>query len=157
MGTNYYLKRIPTEEEISQCHQLLELRKIDSYDIRNEDYEAPCLESILNQMTEKLHIGKHGYGWRFLFHIHDDLYARSIKSCLAYLKEQLDTGLWRIMDEYGDTMSLDDFEIEIKDSLNGITIEEYYQSHPEERKWSSYGPQQITVKDGSRWWDADFC
>ena len=30
MGTNYYLKRIPTEDEISQCHQLLEQRKIDS-------------------------------------------------------------------------------------------------------------------------------
>ena len=27
MSTNYYLKRIPTEDEITQCHKLLDDRK----------------------------------------------------------------------------------------------------------------------------------
>ena len=29
MSTNYYLKRIPTEEEIAQCRKLLDERKIE--------------------------------------------------------------------------------------------------------------------------------
>ena len=41
MSTNYYLKRIPTKEEIEQCHQLLDNRKIDTDDLYNDDYGAP--------------------------------------------------------------------------------------------------------------------
>jgi len=32
MSTNYYLKRIPTEDEIAQCHKLLDERKIEYSD-----------------------------------------------------------------------------------------------------------------------------
>ena len=45
MSTNYYLKRIPTEEEIAQCHRLLDERKIDTDDLCDEKYDSPCLES----------------------------------------------------------------------------------------------------------------
>jgi hypothetical protein len=36
-------------------------------------------------------------------------------------------------------------------------LEDYYKKHPEERRWSTCGPQQEIAQDGSRWWDADFC
>ena len=75
MGTNYYLKRIPTEEEIAQCHKLLDERKIEYCDIYEKPYDTPFLEKVLEEMTKEIHIGKLGGGWRFLFHTHNDLYA----------------------------------------------------------------------------------
>lgn len=120
MSTNYYLKRIPTEEEISQCHKLLDDRKIEYCDRYGEGYDAPYLEQVLEKMTETLHIGSHSGGWRFLFRIHDDLYERNIQACLDYLLSQLNTGLWRIMDEYGRSVTLDSFEKIVRNSLSGI-------------------------------------
>ena len=107
-------------------------------------------------MTERLHIGSHSGGWRFLFRIHDDLYGRNIQACLEYLQSQLNTGLWRIMDEYGESLTLDDFEKVVRNSLSGLTVDDYYKIHPDEKQWYRYGPPQIIAKDGSRWWDADF-
>ena len=79
MGTNYYLKRIPTKEEIAQCHKLLDERKIEYDDVyKEEEYGAPYLEAVLEKITEKIHIGKKSLGWRFLFQIHRDLYGKSI-------------------------------------------------------------------------------
>ena len=86
MSTNYYLKRIPTEEEIAECHRLLDERKIEYCDIYEEPHGTPYLEEVLGQMTERIHIGKLGGGWRFLFKVQDDLYGRCIQSCLEYLK-----------------------------------------------------------------------
>lgn len=49
MSTNYYLKRIPTKEEISQCHKLLDDRKIEYCDRYGEGYDAPYLEQVLEK------------------------------------------------------------------------------------------------------------
>lgn len=76
---------------------------------------------------------------------------------MTYLRQCIASGLWNIIDEYGDPIQVDDFEKLIRGSLGGITIEDYYKEHPEEKSWAAYGPQQETVPDGSRWWEADFC
>lgn len=156
MSTNYYLKRIPAEDEITQCHKLLDDRKIEYCDIYDEEYGTPYLTNLLDIMTKQIHIGKLSSGWRFLFRSHTDLYAKNIQSCLDYLKSQLNTGLWRVMDEYGKTIPIAELEKLIRESLDGITLREYYQKHPEERRWGAYSPQQELVSDGSRWWDEDF-
>lgn len=156
MSTNYYLKRIPTEDEIAQCHRLLDERKIEYCDVYDEEYGTPYLTNLLDTMTKQIHIGKFSDGWRFLFRSHTDLYAKNIQSCLDYLQSQLNTGLWRVMDEYGETIPIAELEKRIRKSLDGITLREYYQKHPEERQWGSYGPQQELSSDGSRWWDEDF-
>lgn len=156
MSTNYYLKRIPTKEEIAQCHKLLDERKIEDDDVLNEEYGTPYLEAIQEKITEKIHIGKKSCGWRFLFQIHKDLYNKSIQSCIEFLKIQTETGAWRLIDEYGKTISIEDFESLVRDSLDQMTIEDYYEKYPEEKRWESYGPPQEVAKDGSRWWDVDF-
>ena len=51
MGTNYYLKRIPTEDEIAQCHKLLDERKIEYDDVYKEDFGSPYLEAELEKTT----------------------------------------------------------------------------------------------------------
>ena len=154
MSTSYYLRRIPKEEEIQLAHQLLDSRRLDSYDVH---YNETSLENIVSQMTEKLHIGNYSGGWRFLFKTHTELYDKSIASCMAYLKKSISSGLWKIIDECGDPVQVDDFEKLVCNSLSGITIEDYYQEHPEDKRWAAYGPQQEIATDGSRWWDADFC
>lgn len=53
MGTNYYLKRIPTEDEIAQCHKLLDERKIEYDDVYKEDFGSPYLEAELEKITKK--------------------------------------------------------------------------------------------------------
>ncbi len=142
MSTNYYLKRIPTEDEIAQCHKLLDEREIEYCDVFDEEYGTPYLTNLLDTMTKQIHIGKFSDGWRFLFRSHTDLYAKNIQSCLDYLQSQLNTGLWRVMDEYGETIPIAELEKRIRKSLDGITLREYYQKHSEERQWGSYGPQQ---------------
>jgi hypothetical protein len=157
MGTNYYLKRIPTKEEIAQCHKLLDERKIEYDDVyKEEEYGAPYLEAVLEKITEKIHIGKKSLGWRFLFQIHRDLYGKSIQSCLDFLEKQTETGLWRFIDEYGEDIHLVDFESLVRNSLDQMTIEDYYEKYPEERRSEYYAPPQEVVEDGSRWWDVDF-
>ena len=80
MGTNYYLRRIPTKEEIAQCHKLVDEQKFEYIDIVNNKNGAPYLETVLEKITEKIHIGKKSIGWRFLFQIHNDLYGKNIQS-----------------------------------------------------------------------------
>ena len=81
---------------------------------------------------------------------------RTSNPVLDYLQSQLNTGLWRVMDEYGETIPIAELEKRIRKSLDCITLRDYYQKHPEERQWGSYGPQQELSSDGSRWWDEDF-
>ena len=152
MGTNYYLRRIPTKEEIAQCHKLVDEQKFEYIDIMNDKYGAPYLETVLEKITEKIHIGKKSIGWRFLFQIHNDLYGKSIQSCIDFLKRQTETGMWRFIDEYGEEISIDDFESMVRNSLDQMTIEDYYRKYPEERRWGSFGSPQEVVEDGSRWW-----
>lgn len=156
MSTNYYLKRIPTEDEIAQCHRLLDERKIEYCDICDEKHGTPYLQDMLGKMTEQIFIGKFSDGWRFLFRSHTDLYAKNIQSCLDYLKSLTSTGLWRIMDEYGETISIAELEMLIRESLDGITLREYYQKYPERGQMDAVDPQQELASDGSRWWDEDF-
>lgn len=54
MSTNYYLKRIPTEDEITQCHKLLDERKIECRDVSKEADRTPCLEDVLETMKEEI-------------------------------------------------------------------------------------------------------
>ena len=156
MITNYYLKRIPTEEEIAQCHRLLDERKIDSDDLCDEKYDSSCLESVFAKITERIHLGKYSDGWRFLFRTNSKLYGKSIRACLDYINGSQKSGLWRLMDEYGRTVTIEEFEKWVRKSMEGITINDYYRKHPEERRWGISLPQEEVAEDGSRWLDDDF-
>jgi len=156
MGTNYYLKRIPTKEEIEQCHKLLDEGKIEESDVFKEEYGTPYLLAVLEKITEEIHIGKKSGGWRFLFQIHQKLYGKSIESCLDFLESRIKTGKWRLMDEYGETIPIVDFEKLVCESLDQMTIEDYYEKYPEEKYRDTFAPPQEVAEDGSRWWDVEF-
>ena len=77
MGTNVYMRRIPTAAQKEELKGLLKKQyeeAIESIDRdeglhpAREDWRlADEIEKARNRIYEEVHIGKSSYGWRFLF------------------------------------------------------------------------------------------
>lgn len=162
MGTNYYLKRIPTQEEIENCKKCLEAGRLeDNTSYWNADFEIGRDDSVqywLEKMTEKIHIGKNSSGWKFLFRLNKELYSDDLASVFQFIGECLSSGKWRLIDEYGSDINPHDFKKMVKETIKeGIDINEYWKKYPDRNTGWGGGPEQYTSFDGSRWWDTDFC
>lgn len=96
MGTNIYMCRIPTEEEINKLHALIDQCDFDG------------LRDQLDTINTRIHIGKKSYGWKFLFQIHPHYYGPTKKSIMDFLN-LTKSGQWELKDEYGDDVPLDTF------------------------------------------------
>ena len=46
------------------------------------------------------------------------------------------------MDEYGETITIVDFEKMVRESLDQMTIEDYYEKYPEEKYRDTFAPPQ---------------
>ena len=44
----------------------------------------------------------------------------------------------------------------VRESLDQMTIEDYYEKYPEEKYRDTFAPPQEVAEDGSRWWDVEF-
>ena len=161
MSTNYYLKRIPTQEEIDRTKELLDKRLIEDvsscmfgYDETDEPQSA---QEMIRKMTEQIHIGKYSGGWRFLFHTHLNLYQEEVSSVFQFIGEAVSSGKWKLIDEYREDVDVREFKNLVKTSIKeGITAEQYDKMHPEYvRSWGG-GPKEHVSHDRSRWWDVDF-
>ena len=64
MGTNYYLRRIPTEEDYNKI--VYYAVKRDIYD----DYDRENLFSIIHNLNRHIHLCKTSCGWYPLFEHH---------------------------------------------------------------------------------------
>ena len=98
MGTNFYCKRIPTQEQLNSIAKLVVSKQID--------------EAIdkLNEVNEKIHICKRSYGWQVGFdHNNGEYYEPTRKS----LEEFLSQPGMVIIDEYNNEYSYDEFWKEI--------------------------------------------
>ena len=99
MGTNYYRRHIPTEEELNKAHSAL-----DSY-INGKIWESEFTE-IVNNINQEIHICKMSYGWKVLFdHNWGKLYSVSKKGLEDFLNEPNTY----IQDEYGDKYTSEQF------------------------------------------------
>lgn len=161
MSTNYYLKRIPTQEEINNCKSCLEAGRLeDNSSCWQSNFEIGKDDSVqywLDKMTTKIHIGKSASGWKFLFRTHEDIYNSNLSSVFQFLGEQISSGLWKLIDEYGSDVDLIKFKELVKDTMKtGIDINEYWKKYPERNTGWGGGPEQYTSFDGSRWWNTDF-
>ena len=98
MGTNFYCKRIPTQEQLNSIAKLVVSKQID--------------EAIdkLNEVNEKIHICKRSCGWQVGFdHNNGEYYEPTRKS----LEEFLSQPGMVIVDEYNNEYSYDEFWKEI--------------------------------------------
>lgn len=81
MGTNYYRKRIITEEERAQLH-----KKLD--DLINEKIEEYDFQSKIEEFYERIHICKMSFGWQVCFdHNWGKYYQPNRKDLERFLSE----------------------------------------------------------------------
>lgn len=95
MGTNFYMKRIPTEDDIQMMSTLALERKLDE------------LQTFVNELNKEIHIGKRSCGWKFLFNHQDGKYfdPKSQESLKAWLSDPH----YQIEDEYGGKLTFEEF------------------------------------------------
>ena len=159
MGTNY--SRIPKSKDIAYKHALMveKIMKLDIWDAANVNNHFRVIEnefgrtSPWEEFTDELtvHLGKRSMGWKFLWNFNEDKFFKDKESLLEFIKSG------RILDEYGDELSQDEF-IEMSFSWgqeDGFDSESYYLKYPESRNsWSK--PERYV--DGLRISDStDFC
>lgn len=116
MGTNYYGRIIPTEEKKEEMINA----------IRDGRY----LDAI-SLLPYQVHIGKSSAGWQFCFnHNNWEYFGKSVES----LKEFLSSCL--IYDEYGESISFDDFWQFVESKKDGLDHKKYMD------KWDEIHPNQ---------------
>ena len=124
MGTNFYCKRIPTQEQLNSIAKLVVSKQID--------------EAIdkLNEANERIHICKCSCGWQVGFdHNNGEYYQPTRKS----LEEFLSQPGMVIFDEYNNEYTYDEFWKEIDE--HNATPRNTYDS----KKFT----QEITISDNS--------
>ena len=124
MGTNFYCKRIPTQEQLNSIAKLVVSKQID--------------EAIdkLNEVNEKIHICKCSCGWQVGFdHNNGEYYEPTRKS----LEEFLSQPGMVIIDEYNNEYSYDEFWKKIDE----------HNANPHNIRDSKKYMQEITISDNS--------
>ena len=160
MGTNFYARHIPTEQEYEAMQQKIVERNLDE------------LQKLLNEVRTEYHIGKRSGGWQFLFAPHIKLrvgfwnsgqVVSPWENTLESIKEYLSRPDVQICDEYGRTFTPEEFwNEEVGDALyndpeNYINGDQYYQKHPEERRYMYLSDTEFTTDEGLRFsTDEDF-
>lgn len=100
MGTNFYAKRIPTQEQLNDIAEFVVNGKLD------------IAQDLINETNERIHICKRSSGWQIGFdHNWGKYYQPNAKS----LMEFLDKPDIQIIDEYGEEYTFNEFWNEILD------------------------------------------
>lgn len=160
MGTNYYSKRITSEEEYAKMQEALTNKQLDK------------VQELISQSQKEYHIGKRSYGWQFLFAPHIKLrngfpnsgqVVSPWENTLASIKEYLSRPDVEIYDEYGQKFTPEQFwNEEVGDSLYNdpehyINCEQYYKENPKEKTFIFEDLMEFTTEEGLRFsTDEDF-
>ena len=119
MGTNFYVKvKLTSKQKDEIRHYLLE----DRYDI---------IRALLDEAKD-IHIGKHSYGWKFLWNVNNFKYfGESKKEMFDWLKDK------DIIDEYDKHYTFDQFIKRIR-ITEGYDLESHYKDNPDSYSDFSY-------------------
>lgn len=134
MGTNYYRKRLPTEESVQRVAQLVREGK---YNDRYVDEGKLSAIDLIGEFAEGIHLCKISYGWQVCFdHNWGKYYMPTRRDLTTFLSEPGTC----IVDEYGEEVTLEQFW-SIVDGHNAsersiYTSESYDKEHPGECNWS---------------------
>lgn len=108
MSTNYYVKRIPTIEEVSTVQQAIASATPDNIQEILMDQQE-----YIEEKSESIHLGKRASGWKFNWELWDNKYYDcSLKSIRKFLQSKIDEG-WVIISENHERFSVDEFFNEI--------------------------------------------
>ena len=99
---------------------------------------------------QELHIGKSSAGWQFCFKVNKE-YNSNLRSLIKYISNSD----FEIITEYGEKITIFNFQNIIKNSVFGYNFKTYYKEHPEEH------PNVLDIDfiadDGSWWTNCEFC
>ena len=150
MGTNFYARCIPTQEEVAALHKHIDEVAAGVYSI------SSMIEGI--EVVDDIHLGKRSAGWQFNWESHPEYYSDNLES----IKEFLSRDDIVIVDEYNTKFSLDEFLNEeigyclYNDPERYINGSQYYEKYEKgcQPVWSI---KEWTSEDGLRFSSGEFC
>ena len=114
MSTNFYLKRIPTEDEVKK---IVDKIKSEATPDNVRYVLSDAIEEVDNIALE-IHLGKRSGGWRFNWELWGNRYYQcSLDSIREFVESRMRDG-WFIVDEYRNKYDWDGFIKEIEYNLN---------------------------------------
>lgn len=155
MGTNIYLRKIVSKEEIEETKRKLKEMADGVKSIDNLDDIISFLQEECDGYEEEIHICKISYGWQLLFQANEHLYACTWESMTNYIRRAIDSGDWEMLDEYGNAYSLDDLKEDLEKHKDGFNHDSYVERM---RKIGNYPYDDGIefISDGLRWSHYDF-
>lgn len=149
MGTNFYARHIPTQEEVAVLHKHVD-------DIAAGIYNISSMPEGIERCSD-IHLGKRSAGWQFIWEYHPEYYSDNLES----IKEFLSRNDIVIVDEYNTKFSLDEFLNEeigyclYNDPEEYINGRQYDEEQYEGGRAISDG--EWTSEDGLRFSRYEFC
>ncbi len=167
MGTNVYMRRIPTAEQKEELKRLLKKQYEDTIASIDRDKGldpayvdwslSDEIEKTGKRIYEKVHIGKRSCGWKFLFAPSPQHYEETKESILKFIHRDG----WQLYDEYGDKIDpdrfWDDYVICMEDGWTGKTYDEWERKQGHYYRVSCASYEHITPEGLRFSRDTDFC
>ena len=155
MGTNIYLRKIVSKEEMEETKRKLKemadgVKSID--DMRDV---IAFLQVECDGHDKDIHICKISYGWKLLFQANENLYECTWKAMTDYIIQAIDSGEWEMVDEYGNAYSLDDLKEDFEKHKDGFDHDSYVERIRKLGDFPDYGSIEF-ISDGLRWSHYDF-
>ena len=155
MGTNIYLSKIVSKEEIEETKRKLK-EMVDGV-MSIDDFEdvISFLQDECERQEKEIHICKISYGWKLLFQANENLYECTLESMTDYIRQAIDSGEWEMIDEYGNAYSLDELKEDLEKHKDGFDHDSYVERIRKLGDFPDYGSIEF-ISDGLRWSHYDF-
>ena len=155
MGTNIYLRKIVSKEEIEETKRKLKEMADDVKSIDDLEDVISFLQVECDGHERDIHICKISYGWKLLFQENENLYDCTWESMTDYIRQAIDSGEWEMKDEYGNDYSLDDLKEDLESHKDGFDHDSYVERMRKIGEFPSDGGIEF-ISDGLRWSHYDF-
>ena len=155
MGTNIYLRKIVSKEEIEETKRKLKEWADDVKSIDDLEDVISFLQVECDGHEKDIHICKISYGWKLLFQANEQLYDCTWKAITDYIRQAIDSGEWEMIDEYGNAYSLDDLKEDLESHKDGFDHVSYVERMRKIGEYPDDGGIEF-LSDGLRWSHYDF-
>ena len=156
MGTNIYMRKIVSKEEIKETTRKLKEIADNVKIIDDVMVVIEFLQDEYDRYEKDVHICKISYGWKLLIQANEHLYECTWKAMTDYIRQAIDSGEWEMVDEYGDAYSLDDLKEDFEKHKDGFDNDSYDAYLRSKGKRLSVKGRTDFISDGLRWSNYDF-
>ena len=155
MGTNIYLRKIVSKEEMEDTKRKLKYMAENVKIIDDVRGVIEFLQDEYDRYEKDVHICKISYGWKLLFQANENLYECTWEAMTDYIRQAIDSGEWEMIDEYGNAYSLDDLKEDLEKHKDGFDHDSYVERIRKLGDFPDYGSIEF-ISDGLRWSHYDF-